>query len=148
MCACNIALLKRNCYTRYKSITMKTAILKLTILILGSNIASALEFEAYTTYISKNDLVSSSGARLTSAGSILQQDRANYHKFKKRDDGDTNDGGFFSTTENRAKLAAMIDGLTGVDEIMKKLILKGNIKLRIDPLLEEGGDYISVEVVE
>jgi hypothetical protein len=127
---------------------MKTAILKIIILILVSNIASALEYEVYTAYISKHDLVSSSGVRLTSAGSILQQDRANYHKFKKRDDGDTTDGGFFSTAENRAKLAAMIDGLTGVDEAMQKLILKGNVKLRIDPLLKEGGDYISVEVVE
>jgi len=127
---------------------MKINLLQITFLVLGANIASALEFEAYETYISKNDLVSSRGVPIKTAGGILQQDRANYHKFKKIDDGDTSDGGFFSTAANRAKLASMIDGLTGPDSETKKLILKGGVKLRIDPLLEEGGDYISIEVVE
>ena len=127
---------------------MKITLLNLTIFLFSTAFATALEFEPYTAYISKADLVSSSGKKLGSAGNVLQQDRANYHKFKKRDKADTSDGGFFAKTKNRAALAAMIDGLTGVDKAMKKLILKGNVKIRVDPLLEEGGDYISVTVVK
>lgn len=51
---------------------------------------------AYNTTISQRDLFASDGLRLTSVGAILQQDRANYHRFNRRDRGDGHDSMFLS----------------------------------------------------
>ncbi len=56
---------------------------------------------AYNTTISRRDLFASDGLRLTGVGAILQQDRANYHRFRLRDRGDGYDDLFLSA-ESRA----------------------------------------------
>jgi len=50
--------------------------------------AAACEPIRYKAVIGNNDLQNSSGANLTTLGSMLRQDRANYHKFSRRDPGD------------------------------------------------------------
>jgi len=79
---------------------------------------------------------------------ILQQDRANFHKFNRRDKADSSDGGFFASAANRAKLAKHADGLTGIDPEVAESILKGNVTIRIDSLVEEGEDYMLYEIVK
>ena len=64
--------------------------------------------DEYCTRISKHDKVASDGYRLTDAGSILRQDRANFHKFGTADDEDQSDNTFASTTA-RARIPAMLD---------------------------------------
>jgi hypothetical protein len=56
---------------------------------------------AYNTTISGRDLYASDGVRLTGIGAILQQDRANFHRFNRRDRGDDSDDLFLSA-ESRA----------------------------------------------
>lgn len=56
---------------------------------------------AYNTTISQRDLFASDGLRLNGVGGILQQDRANYHRFNRRDRGDGYDSMFLSS-ESRA----------------------------------------------
>lgn len=51
---------------------------------------------SYTTNISPRDLVASDGVRLTGIGAIIQQDRANYHRFRRPDRGDGYDNMFLS----------------------------------------------------
>ncbi len=63
--------------------------------------------DVYYAKISQKDKYSSSGKRLKKVSAILQQDRANYHKFYKRDKEDTSDI-FFTTKENRDKLKYML----------------------------------------
>jgi hypothetical protein len=126
---------------------MRKTTLQIIISILGISFASAMEFKTYTAYISKQDLVNSSGKKINTAGGILQQDRANFHKFNKKDEGDSNDGGFFASAANRAKLAKHADGLTGITPEISKAILKGNVLIRIDALVEEGEDYMLYEIV-
>lgn len=56
---------------------------------------------SYNTEISRRDLFASDGLRLSGVGAILQQDRANYHRFRLRDRGDGYDEWFVSA-ESRA----------------------------------------------
>lgn len=63
--------------------------------------------ESYCAQLSARDHFNSNGQRLTTAAAIIRQDRANYHKFGKRDPGDQNDS-FFRNTANRARLEALI----------------------------------------
>jgi hypothetical protein len=56
---------------------------------------------AYNTTNSGRDLFASDGVRLGGVGAILQQDRANYHRYNRRDRGDGYDVMFLSA-ESRA----------------------------------------------
>lgn len=57
----------------------------------------------YFTLIGPADLYNSSGARLGDFGAILQQDRANYHRFGRRDETDGWDP-IFSDQAQRARI--------------------------------------------
>ena len=46
---------------------------------------------SYKAVISERDLHNSSGANLITLGAVVRQDRANYHKFSRRDAGDEGD---------------------------------------------------------
>lgn len=56
---------------------------------------------SYYTSIGPNDFFNSRGVRLTDACAILQQDRANFHRFGIRDDGDQSDP-YFRTPNARS----------------------------------------------
>lgn len=65
--------------------------------------------DSYEATFSRNDFFSSSGKKLSGAASIIQQDRANYYKFNKRDGSDTaSQSRFFQNAKNRAKISAMV----------------------------------------
>lgn len=63
----------------------------------------------YTARLSARDHFNSNGARLRTAAAIIRQDRANYHKFGKRDREDEWDP-FFGRTDTRARLERMLAG--------------------------------------
>jgi hypothetical protein len=65
--------------------------------------AQALMFEYYTS-LSPTDAFNSRGEPLDDFCAIVQQDRANWHRFLRRDDGDQGDP-FFDTTEKRGQIA-------------------------------------------
>lgn len=70
--------------------------------ILATQHASAQEFlGSYTAYIGPQDFYNSSGSRITSVCGVLQQDRANFHRFGRRDPQDQTDP-FFANPEARA----------------------------------------------
>lgn len=58
----------------------------------------------YYASISPNDMRNSSGAPLRDWCAMIQQDRANYHRFGLRDDGDQGDP-IFGNREARAAIA-------------------------------------------
>ena len=64
--------------------------------------------ETYYAELGRWDHFNSNGQRLRSAAAIIRQDRANYHKFHRRDVGDTGDR-FFDDAGNRARLEAMLN---------------------------------------
>lgn len=87
--------------------------------------AQSLMGEYYTT-ISARDMVNSSGARLGNACAIIQQDRANYHRFGKRDDGDQGDPVFADGTM-RARIVNTCEFVRG-SEYVRDRILAGRPK--------------------
>ncbi len=59
--------------------------------------------ESYHAKLSEKDHFNSKGKRLKTVAAIIRQDRANYHKFHKRDAQDEWDGYFYDKA-NRAAL--------------------------------------------
>ena len=78
----------------------------------GNALACRGEFlGSYNTMISRQDLFASDGLRLTGVGAILQQDRANYHRFNRRDRGDGYDD-IFGSAEVRAQIPRWLHEVT------------------------------------
>lgn len=70
-------------------------------LLVAAASADASEVVTYHARLSEQDHLSTEGKRLKSVAAILSQDRANYHRFHKRDTNDQGDP-FFITRAHRA----------------------------------------------
>src|SRR5438270_13959540 len=64
--------------------------------------------ESYVAFLSEADHFNSSGERLRTAAAIIRQDRANFHRFGRRDQGDESDS-FFADAANREALEQMLE---------------------------------------
>ena len=64
--------------------------------------------ESYVAVLSNRDHLNSKGGRLENAAAIIRQDRANFHKLGKRDEGDENDS-FFANANNRESLDQLLN---------------------------------------
>jgi hypothetical protein len=101
------------------------ALVALTVLFAST---AAMAYDGITFYganLSAHDRVSSTGVALTSVPAILQQDRANYYKFNKRDPQDQPDG-FFTTVNKRLLFQ---NATIKIDPSLKKKILNGTVGL-------------------
>ncbi len=97
--------------------------------------------DAYCTFISDNDKVASDGYRLTDAGSILRQDRANYHRFDEadyEDEGDT----VFGSTSARERIPSLLQN-GGNDAATLRAIVTGNPYVCVE--IYRTSLYVSVE---
>ena len=112
--------------------TLRLAVAAFAVLFISGAPApvQAQVLESYTAFIGQNDLFNSRGARLTEPWQIVRQDRANYHRFRVRDNGDQGDS-FFASAANRARMEQLIrsgyiDGNAAVQ------IVNGNVWIRVD----------------
>ncbi|MBP0016563.1 MAG: hypothetical protein J7647_03275 [Cyanobacteria bacterium SBLK] len=119
-----------------KNTEILSAILSRTILSSAFLTTSAqAQIVSYCTYISRNDIFNTSGQRLRSVSQIIQQDRANLHKFNR---GDANDGyeNYFTTYNNRVALARAIEnsnvGRVNMSRELHNNILNGNAYVCVD----------------
>jgi len=85
--------------------------------------------EVYVAKLSYRDHHNSWGDRLRTVAGILRQDRANYHKFYKRDNADTYDQ-FFSSKRNRAVFERMINN-SYVSRDARNAILYGEPMVKV-----------------
>ena len=103
--------------------------------------------ESFTAFLSPRDHVNSSGARLTDAAAIIRQDRANYHKFGKRDPGDGNDR-FFASAENRGRLEMLL-GSGRIEKGTRRAILAGPTSVTVHIFQSPSGEnHIAVALAE
>lgn len=86
--------------------------------------------DSYCTQISQNDKYASDGYPLRDAGSILRQDRANYHRFGLRDPGDERDATFRSSAA-RERIPAMLDR-GNTDQSILRRIVRGTPSICVD----------------
>ena len=63
---------------------------------------------SYTALLSERDHFNSNGQRLTTAAAIIRQDRANYHRFGRRDPADGWDA-VFASVEARTRMEALLN---------------------------------------
>lgn len=74
------------------------------------------ELGGYWATIAPEDMYNSRGVRLTTLGAVLQQDRANFHRFGIRQQGDESDPVFFDRA-TRARLPALYQQSYKVPEL-------------------------------
>lgn len=85
--------------------------------------------QSYVAHLSARDHRASDGYKLTSVAEILRQDRANYHKFGKRDADDESDD-FFSTVDGREAMQHLV-AVGDIDENVKRAILNGTPRVLV-----------------
>jgi len=127
---------------------MKTIVSTLLAALLCSASASAdVLVESYVAFLSRRDHFNSNGDRLDNAAAIIRQDRANFHKYGKRDEADQGDA-FFAIARNREVLerylnrgrspkAALNAIVNGTPMVVVKILHSG-----------DGEPYITVSVSE
>ena len=96
--------------------------------------------------LSERDHFNSQGERLTSPAAIIRQDRANFHKFGKRDPGDESDG-YFANAKNREALENLIER-GGMSSAVRRMIVNGTPVVVVSVFRGGSSDFVTVTVIE
>ena len=86
---------------------------------------------SYVARISDRDHQASDGYALESAAQMVRQDRANWHKFHRRDSDDEGDG-WFRTNDQRADLQRMLQRSGAMSSSTKRAIVNGEPLIQVD----------------
>jgi hypothetical protein len=84
-----------------------TAAAGLALLLGATPVAAQQTVETYFMSLGPQDFVNSRGERLGSFGQAVQQDRANYHRFGRRDPADEGDR-IFTDQQARAAIPGLV----------------------------------------
>ena len=122
-----------------------SAILAGVVLCAGLPAAAQQLLDSYVAVIGTDDLYNSKGARLGEPWQILRQDRANYHRFGIRQQGDQGDS-FFASKNNRAIMERMV--MNGyIERQASRDIVSGNAVVIVEIYGSGGhGNYVNVDV--
>lgn len=102
--------------------------------------------ESYVAFLSEADHFNSNGERLRSAAAIIRQDRANFHRFGRRDPDDQDDM-FFAKAENRDALERMLERGQASPGVLSRIV-NGTVLIRVDIFRSRTGPYIQVTVMD
>lgn len=106
-------------------VAQAAAVAALAVVSLASAPAQAqVVIAEYYAYLGGPDLTNSSGTRLTTLGAIVQQDRANYHRFRVRQELDDPDP-IFSSSDMRARIPGLVAAGDPVEPRIVDNILSG-----------------------
>jgi hypothetical protein len=100
---------------------------------------------SYVALLSEVDHFNSSGQRLTSAAAIIRQDRANFHRFGKRDSDDQSDT-FFADEGNRAALEQMLERGHADPGVISRIV-NGTPLIRVDVYRATDGPFVRVTLL-
>ncbi|KAA3450791.1 hypothetical protein C7I87_10355 [Mesorhizobium sp. SARCC-RB16n] len=113
-----------------KSKTVTVAGLLLASLIGGAAHADDM-LGSYVARISDRDHRASDGYALDGAAQMVRQDRANWHKFHRRDRDDQGDE-WFTTNDQRADLQRMLERPGAMSSSTKHAIINGEPLIQVD----------------
>ena len=100
--------------------------------LLGASAAQADDMlGSYVARISDRDHHASDGYELDSAAQMVRQDRANWHKFHRRDADDQGDD-WFSSNDDRANLQRMLQRGGAMSSSTKRAIVNGEPLIQVD----------------
>lgn len=127
--------------------------LKTTVAVIGATLWTSVApafaqtiLETYRAEIAPADIRNSKGAALSDPGAVLAQDRANVHRFGKRQAGDTVDG-FFGSRELRAAIPGLLARGTMTRAAARALRAGNGTVLEISVWGQgRNPDYIAVDV--
>lgn len=106
-----------------------------------TNVSFAGVIDDYVARLSPEDHFNSKGVKLTTVGAIVRQDRANFHKFGKKDGEDTYDS-FCTSASNRAALERLINK-SHISSSTKQAILNGTPLIEVTIYI----DSVDVQVI-
>ena len=86
---------------------------------------------SYVARISERDHRASDGYPLGSAAQMVRQDRANWHKFHRRDSDDQGDP-WFRTDDSRADLQRMLERDGAMSSATRRAIVNGEPLIEVD----------------
>ncbi|MBZ9733196.1 hypothetical protein LB515_08170 [Mesorhizobium sp. CA15] len=98
---------------------------------------------SYTARISDRDHRASDGYPLGSAAQMVRQDRANWHKFHRRDSDDQGDA-WFRSDGSRADLQRMLERGGAMSSATRRAIVNGEPLIEVDVY----SDGVRVSIVE
>ena len=98
---------------------------------------------SYVARISDRDHQASDGYALETAAQMVRQDRANWHKFHRRDRDDEGDG-WFRTNDQRADLQRMLERTGAMSSSTKRAIVNGEPLIQVDVY----SDSVHVSILE
>lgn len=101
---------------------------------------------SYTARLSARDHRASDGYALRDVAAIIRQDRANFHKFRIRDEEDEADS-FFSSVKNRENLEGMLRRRK-LSSSVAAAVINGNPLVQVEVVrTDDGFTYIRLEVL-
>lgn len=127
---------------------MKRCIAVLALAGLAGPVAAQQQLGAYYAQIGREDMFNSSGVRLGDLGAILQQDRANYHRFGIRHAGDDSDP-FFADRAARSQIPQLY--ARGPREaLIERIVMQGNTLGILVVVCGRGGrpDYLVINFAD
>lgn len=86
---------------------------------------------SYVARISHEDHFASDGYRLDNAAQMVRQDRANFHKFHRRDPDDERDR-WFRSNADRGRLERMLQRPGAMSPGTKRAIVRGEPLIQVD----------------
>ena len=111
---------------------------------LGASTARADDMlGSYVARISDRDHRASDGYPLSSAAQMVRQDRANWHKFHRRDSDDQGDS-WFRSDGSRADLQRMLERGGAMSSATRRAIVNGEPLIEVDVY----PDSVRVSIVE
>ncbi|TIO31177.1 hypothetical protein [Mesorhizobium sp.] len=100
--------------------------------LLGTGTTNADEMlGSYVARISHRDHFASDGYALGNAAQMVRQDRANWHKFRRRDSDDENDV-WFRTNGQRTELQRMLERSGAMNGSTRRAIVNGEPLIQVD----------------
>lgn len=101
----------------------------------------------YLAWLGPEDIVNSQGVRLTNFGSVLAQDRANYHRFGIRHRLDSSDS-IFGSRDMRSALPRFYDAGRTVESHILQDVMSGRGHFVLVRVMGTGGRVTHVDVYE
>lgn len=101
--------------------------------------------DTYLTLISTKDMATSSGAILTNPSAMIQQDRANFHRFNRRDELDEGDA-LYGDPANRAQIPQLIANGGGVPQYIADVINANGAALLVVYTYSNGERLSSIQM--
>jgi hypothetical protein len=123
----------------------RTALALAMLLALAAPAAAQVLVETYQAELGPQDHFASDGVPLRTAAGIIRQDRANYHRFNRRDPFDGPDRTFADVNMRAALEQMILRG--GLAPAVEAAIINGQPRIEVEIWRDQNVYYIKVRII-